>query len=248
MEISERDLRRMAGDVDGQHREAMVTMAADLATLHAETRELRGRGRSRRGFLRGAGAVALGGISLPLVGLLPAWAQEGEDEGGKQGAAPLTDADLAAFAGSVELSAAGLYAAAAGTGLLSGPVAPVAAMFGAHHGEHAAALRAAAGSKAARRPNRKLSETLADELKKAKDEKAVLELAFDVENAAASTYLAALGALESPAALGLVASILPVESQHATVLGTALAKAPEAVVPAFENEERRLDPAKFPAA
>ncbi|HET9444119.1 MAG TPA: ferritin-like domain-containing protein [Acidimicrobiales bacterium] len=247
MEISERELRQMAGAVDAQHREGMATMAADLAELHAETR--RYRVESRRRFLRAAGAVAIGGISLPFARLLPAGAQEEEDEeGGGEGATKVTDADLAAFSESVELSAAEAYAAAAATGLLSGPVAPVAALFGAHHTEHAAAFRAAAGSAATRKPNKKLSETLADELKKAKDEKSLLEVAFDVETAAASTYLFALGALESPTALGLVASVLPVESQHAAVLGAALGKAPNSYVPAFENEEHRLDPANFPVA
>lgn len=246
MEISERELRRMAGAVDEQHREGMAGMAADLADLHAETR--RYRPGSRRGFLRAAGAVVIGGITLPFATLLPAGAQEEEEEGGEDGAAPLTDADLAAFAESIELSAAETYAAAAATNLLSGPVAPVAAMFAAHHTEHAAAFRAAAGSAAGRRPNKKLSETLADQLKDAKDEKAILEVAYDVETAAASTYLFALGALKDEKALALAASILPVESQHAVVLGAALGRNPDSYVPAFENEEHALDPATFPVA
>jgi hypothetical protein len=73
-------------------------------------------------------------------------------------------------------------------------------------------------------------------------------VAFDLENAAAATYLFALGALADVSALKLTASILPVESQHAIVLGTALGKPLKDLVPSFQTVDAKVDPAKFPPA
>ncbi|MBW3555733.1 MAG: ferritin-like domain-containing protein [Actinobacteria bacterium] len=242
MEMSARELRRMAAAVDEQHREGMATMAADVAELHAETRRFRAQ--SRRSLLRnaamGAGAVTIGGSVLSFASLLPAAAQEKEPE--------LADDDIAAFAESVELAAVEAYAAAAATGKLDPPVVEVGTMFAGHHAEHAKAFGGAAGAKATGRANVKLLEAVAGQLKAAKDQKSVLQVAYDLENAAVGTYMFAVGALKSQAALALTASILPVESQHAVVLGTALAKPPADVVPPFETAEKAIDPSKFPAS
>ena len=93
-------------------------------------------------------------------------------------------------------------------------------------------------------------QAVAGQLGNAKDEAAILQIAFDVEGAAAGTYLFALGALESESALKLAASILPVESQHQVVLGQVLGKAfsdsASEYVPNFENQGKALDPSKFP--
>ncbi|MDP9440889.1 MAG: ferritin-like domain-containing protein [Actinomycetota bacterium] len=242
MEISERELRQMAAAVDEQHRDGMSTMASDIAELHAETR--RYRTQSRRSLLRsgalGAGAVTIGGSLLSFASLLPAAAQEKPPE--------LADDDIAAFAESVELAAVEAYKAAAATGKLQPAVVEVGTMFAGHHAEHAKAFGGAAGTKASGRPNTKLVEAVGGQLKAAKDVKSILGVAFDLENAAVATYMFALGALKSPAALGLTASILPVESQHAVVLGTALAKAPADLIPTFETAEKAVDPAKFPVS
>lgn len=237
MEISERQLRRMAADVDEQHRDGMATMQTDIPELHAETRAYRAD--SRRSFLRkagiGAGALTIGSSVLSFRSLLPAGAQG------------LTDGDIAVFAESVELAAVEAYKAAAGSGKLQPAVLEVGTTFAGHHAEHAKAFGGAAGSKASGKANPKLLEAIGGQLKAAKDPKAILGVAFDLENAAAATYMFALGALKSRAALALTASVLPVESQHAVVLGTALAKTPDDLIPAFETAEKAIDPAKFPA-
>ena len=64
---------------------------------------------------------------------------------------------------------------------------------------------------------------------------------------AASTYLFALGSLEAMAALQLVASILPVESQHAVVLATLVNQSPGETFPVFETQDQALTPDEFPA-
>ena len=240
MEISERHLRLLAKDVDEQHRDGMATMKADIAELHAETRAFRAT--DRRSFLRtaglGAGALTIGSSVLSITNLLPAGAQEAE----------LTDADIAAFAESVELAAVEAYKAAAGSGKLQPAVVEVGTMFAGHHQEHAGAFAGASGGKATGKPNPKLLTAVGDQLKGAADQAAILTIAYDLEEAAAATYLFALGALKSEAALQLSASILPVESQHAVVLGTALGKPATEYVPSFQTSDKAVDPAKFPVA
>jgi rubrerythrin len=240
MEISERHLRQLANDVDEQHRDGMATMASDIAELHAETRSFRAE--DRRSFLRkagvGAGALTIGSSVLSFRSLIPAGAQEKE----------LTDGDIAAFAESVELAAVEAYKAAAGSGKLQPAIVEVGTMFAGHHAEHAKAFGGASGGKAKGKPNAKLLTAVGDQLKSASDQKAILSIAYDLEEAAAATYLFALGALKSEAALKLTASILPVESQHAVVLGSALGKAASDYLPTFQTSDKAVDPAKFPVA
>lgn len=241
MEISERQLRSMAQDVDEMHRDGMADMATNIAELHAETRSFRLT--DRRSFLRkagiGAGALTIGGTALSFSSLLPAGAQEEKK---------LTDGDIAAFAESVELAAVEAYKAAAGSGKLQPAVVEVGTMFAGHHQEHAGAFAGASGGKATGKPNAKLLTAVGDQLKGAKDQAAILQIAYDLEEAAAATYLFALGALESEAALQLSASILPVESQHAVVLGTAMNKPASDYLPSFQTSDKAVDPAKFPVA
>ena len=238
MEISERRLRRLTVAVDEQHRDGMATLASDIAELHAETRSLRAH--SPRSFLRaagvGAGGLAVGTSVLTFRSLLPAGAEE------------LTDVDIAAFAESVELATVEAYKAAAGSGKLQPAMIKVGTTFAGHHAEHAQAFAGASGGKATGKPNPKLLEAVGGQLQGAADQAAILAIAYDLENAAAATYLFALGALKSEAALALTASILPVESQHAAVLGSALGKPATEFVPSFGTQDRAVDPAEFPAA
>ncbi len=239
MEISEHELRQMVKDVDERHRDGMADMAGNIAELH------RGEGRrvmaaSRRRFLQGAGlgglALSIGPALLPVSRLWsPAFAQESGDAG------------IAAFAESVELAAVEAYMAAAASGKVTTPaVGEAATTFAGHHQEHAAAFGGAAGDAATGEPNPGLLEEVGGQLEGAADEPAVLEIAFSLENAAAATYLFALGALESAEALQLTASILPVESQHAVVLGSVLEKQPTEYVPSFETQDAALKPDAFP--
>jgi hypothetical protein len=247
MEISEREIRRLARDVDEQHRDGMSTMANDIAELHAETRRLRatlpeptGPGAGDRTWLGkaglGAATLAIGTTALTLRSMLPA------------SAADLTDADIAAFAESVELAAVEAYKAAAGSGKLQAAVVEVGTTFAGHHTEHAKAFAGASGGKATGKPNPKLLTAVGGQLKAAADQAAILTIAYDLETAAAATYLFALGALKSQAALALTASILPVESQHAVALGSALGKPATDFVPSFQTQDKAVNPADFPVA
>lgn len=240
MEISERELARLVRDVDDSHRQGMTTMAADIAELHqGEGARLR-RG-PQRTLVRAAGlggaAVAIGSVLLPMGRLIGvANAQSG-------------DAGVAAFAESVELAAVAAYMAAAQSGkVTTKAVLDAATTFAGHHKEHGAAFGGAAGSAATGKANQKLLDAVGPQLQAAADENAVLEIAYSLENAAAATYLFALGALTSKAALQLTASILPVESQHAIVLGTVLGKpaTDKTYLPPFQTEDGAVTPDKFP--
>ncbi len=240
MNISEAELRSMVKDVDEQHRDGMDSMADNIRELH-DGEGLKLMGNARRRFLQGAGlgaaAVTVGPAVLPLSRLWsPAFAGAGSGDGA-----------LAAFAQSVELAAVEAYGAAAGSGKVTTPaVVMVATTFAAQHQEHADAFGGAAGDAATDAPNPGLLEEFGPMIEAAADENAILELAYGLENAAASTYLFALGALESTEALQLTASILPVEAQHAIVIGSVLGKSVPDMVPAFENTDQALSPDQYP--
>ncbi|MEO5679870.1 MAG: ferritin-like domain-containing protein [Acidimicrobiales bacterium] len=235
---------------DEQHHESMRTFPSDVRELHAETRKALG-GASRRDFLiRSALAstvLTFGSQILPMGSLFS----------GVAGAAEvLTDADIAAFAASLEYAAVAAYGAAAGSGKVTTPdVAAAAASFAAQHKTHGDAFAAAANGKIAKdSPNKTVLTALSTQLSQAADELDVVKLAFQVENAAAATYQFALGALEGVSYQQLTASILPIEAGHAAVLGQILfmgdtkADTAKTWLPPFQTEAGFVDPAKNPVA
>jgi hypothetical protein len=234
MELTERELRARLRDVDDVHRDGMTTMPGDVRALHASRREL-----VKTAAAVGA-VVTIGNMVLPLNRLVAA------------NAADLDDATIAAFAASVEYTAVAAYKAAAASGKVTTPaVGAAATLFAGHHKEHGDSFQAASGGKIAKdATNPKLLQALSDQLSAAKDEKAVVKIAYDTENAAAATYLFALGALQSADALKLTASILPIESAHAVVLASVLGlpATDQSYLPPFETQKAALEPAKFPLA
>lgn len=236
MEITERQLRHMVADVDDRHRAGMAAFALEQREAVRDAV----RTPSRRRFLRDAGlgglAVTVGSALLPIGRLVaPVGAQSTPSE-----------ADIARFAASLEYAAVAAYQAAADTGKISRPVLDVATTFAGHHQDHGDAFASFVGEDVP--ANQTVLDTFGPQIAQAADEAALLEIAFGVENAAAATYLFALGVLENPDAVGAVASILPVEAQHAVVLGQALGKdlTDGGMVPSFETTDAALDPADFP--
>jgi hypothetical protein len=237
MEISEHELRQQMRSVDDLHRAGMATMPADIAELHlGEGARVMGEARRDGWSTATKTAVAIGGVAVPLALMM-----------GR--AYALDDGGIAAFAQSIELAAVEAYKAAAASGkVTTKAIADAATLFAGHHTEHAAAFGAAAGSGATNKPNPTLLKAVGDQLTSAANEMAIVTIAFGLENAAASTYLFALGALTSKAALQLTASILPVESQHAVVLGQVLGKTGKDLVPSCETTAAAVDPAKYPTS
>lgn len=258
MQISAKQLRHLASDVDEQHHAAMRDFAEATSEVHLGIAQ-----RSRRKFVRNAGIAGFAGALLPTFGssLLPSFG----GLAGVAGAQGLTDTVIAGYAQSVELAAVAAYTAAA-PGLKGDPLA-VAQLFASHHQQHADAFGAVAGDDARPAANEKLVaavtptlETVAAGVKdgKAGTEEltgAILELARVLENQAAYTYAAALTALSDAAYAAATSTILPIEAQHATVLAIAMGKGTEDMFPtgAFEaavfgdgtDPKAGLDPAVF---
>ncbi|MDP9075772.1 MAG: ferritin-like domain-containing protein, partial [Actinomycetota bacterium] len=185
-------------------------------------------------------AVAIGGVVVPVAGMVSS-----------ASAQTLDDTAIAKFAESIELAAVAAYMAAGASGKVKTPAVLAAVnVFAGHHQAHAKAFGAFAGDAATAKPNPTLLQTVGDQIKAAPDEEAVLGIAFQVENGAASTYLFAISAFTSQETLSATASILPVEAQHAAVLGHVLGKDPADMtyLPPFQTQDQALLPSKFPAA
>jgi hypothetical protein len=203
---------------------------------------------SRRQFLRGAGlstaaAITIGPAVLPISKLLAA-------AGAQEAQAP-TAPELAAFAESVELAAMTIYGPLQ-LRLSKGPGVAAAGLYARHHAEHAKAVGPLAADKRTGKPNTPLSETLQDRLSRANSEDDVLEIAYDLESGLASTYLFIIGSTTDGPLLKVCSSILPVDAQHAVVLGGLVGKsvkdltAPDKDGLGYETQDKHFDPATFP--
>jgi hypothetical protein len=251
MEISEQELRRLVREVDDQHRAGMETLDDDLAALHASGPARSGpavdAGSSRRRFLQraalGGVTLAIGTASVSLVDLLEA------TPAGAADAVP-TDAQLVAFAESVELALVQAYGSAGNMTIVGSPaVKTLLTTFAGHHQQHAdafAALGTRLNANSNHRPNPKLLSVASGQFTAARDLPRVLEIGGLLENAAAATYLLALGILKQAEAQKLSASILPVESQHCAAFGVAAGAATGDFVPNFLTPDNAIDPAKYP--
>ncbi len=177
-------------------------------------------------------------------------------------ALPTADAQLVRFAESVERAAVAAYEAAAGTRLFTPAEEELLRLFARHHGEHAEAhlgilnndkvaaktyekKPAAANARLLSEVQRKLQDAVATTGGDAAVKKAVLRVAYDLEEGAAATYLLALGALETQSVAGAAATILPVEGQHATVLGQILELSVSAFLPSFQSDAAQLSPSAY---
>ena len=214
MQISARELRHLASDVDDMHHDAMRTFTEEAAEMHLAAARS-----GRRSFLKKAGMATAGGALLTVgSGFTPARSllAFAAAQGG------LDDMTIAGYAQSVELAAVKAYEMAAPA--LSKDVLPVGQLFLSHHQQHADAFGSVAGDKKATAANAKLLAAVGPTLAGIKDQEGALEFAFVLENQAAYTYAAALTLLQSKDYAAATSTILPIEAQHATVLGLALGK------------------------
>ncbi|MCU1352291.1 MAG: ferritin-like domain protein [Acidimicrobiales bacterium] len=242
MSIDKRLLLDLTDEVDQLHHESMRTFREEAEELHFGDESLREQREARRGFMTkvgvGGALLTAGALASPIAGFMPAaFAQGGLD-----------DAAIATFAMTVEYAAVEAYKAAAGSGKLEPAVVTIGTTFAGHHKEHGDAFAGIVKATAAdKKPNAAILKAFGPKLAAAKDQAALLEIAYTIEEAAAATYLFALGALTDKAHAAATATILPIESQHAVVLATALKKPLADYLPSFQTTKNALDPAKFPA-
>ena len=245
IEVSEAELRQMTAELDDMHHATLPAMREALDNWNEFNREIRGQiansQSTRRGFLMGAG-VALGGLALAACGSSSKKSSGGTSAstttapaGG--GAEKLTgDLAVVALAAALENSAVATYQAgidAATAGKL-GTVPPAVVNFAktaqSHHKDHAAAWNSVLvlnSKKSVTGVDKTVQDgVVAPAFAKVTDVAGLANLALELENVAGSTYLAAIGAIQSKDGIKVAATIEPVELQHAAILNFVLGKSP----------------------
>ena len=103
------------------------------------------------------------------------------------------------------------------------------------------------GGRGGRGPDATLVDEFGPMVRAAADEAAILEIAFSLEEAAASTYLNnTIGEVEDARKAGVLATILPVESRPATVVAAALGKPASEYLIDFLTTDAAVDPGRLP--
>ncbi|MCU1453180.1 MAG: Ferritin-like protein [Acidimicrobiales bacterium] len=242
MSIDKRQLLDLTDEVDQLHHESMRTFRAEAEELHFGDESLREQREARRGFMKkvgiGGALVTAGSLVGPVASFMPAAFAAGT----------LDDAAIAKFAMTVEYAAVAAYQAAVKTGKLDAAVVKVGTTFAGHHKEHGDAFAGIIkATDAQKKPNQAILTAFGPKIAGAADQAAILDIAYSIEEAAAATYLFALGALTDKAHAAATATILPIEAQHAVVLATALKKDLATYMPSFQTTKAALDPTKYPA-
>ncbi len=232
MAISEHELAVMTDDLEHIHHDVGVPAmreAVDQWTERART--------SRRGFLIGAGAVAGGALlaACSSSSSSPATTAGNGSSGMPTGGKLTGDLAVAALAASLENLAVAAYgdvlsAAAAGKlGTVPPAVATFATTVKSQHTQHAQAWNSAivaAGHQAITAPDRVLTPAITKDFAKVTDVTGAAKLALMLEDVAAATYQAAVGAVKAASSVKVAASIQPVEMQHAAILNFVLGQYP----------------------
>jgi hypothetical protein len=244
--ISESALTKMTRDLDEAHREAVPVMQARAAEFSEELADTTGQSvkrLGRRGFLIGAGGV---GVTLALAACSSS--SSSPSTSGSSGAAAPTssgasasgsqyvgDLKVVALATALENQAVGAYQAAlkAATAGKLGAVPPAVATFVttamSQHQDHAKAwngvLSGAGVPTITGVPLSNQAATL-QALGAVTTVGGVANLALELENQAAQTYLFAAGNVSSAGGISTAASIAPVEAMHAAILQFVLGEYP----------------------
>jgi hypothetical protein len=259
MDLNHDELRRELKDIDAENRAAMPRWAAALRQIVGggtnlttdEKAELLGvPSPGRRQLFKVGGATIIGAAVLAACG------SDDKKDSGSDTTAPggstdsSMDLPLARTAASLEKLAVDTYTTAAASGLVTTKaIGDTAALFLSHHQAHLDALNAtikgAGGTEVTEANSAVFNALVKPALDKAKKEADVVQLALDLELAAAQTYAFAGGALSVPALRSTIMTIGGIEARHAAVLAVvAQAKAPADVFP----DKRAFFPGDNPLA
>lgn len=242
--VTEAELSAMTRDLDQLHHDRVLpAMQAAVSEWAESIHDINGpesdtpRRSSRRTFLLGAAGVGAGGLLMAACSSSsksnssPTTAASSSSGGGGLSG----DLAVAAMAASLENLGvfaynAGLQAARAGK---LGTVPPAVATFAqtamGQHKDHAKAwnsMLTAAGKPVVTATDPALTPTVQQKFTQVKDVAGLAELALLIENVAAQTYQNGISALTSRQAIGVAATIQPVEMQHAAILYYALGRYP----------------------
>jgi hypothetical protein len=238
--MNERELRAMTAQMNEMHAETFPPMAEAMNDLGSGLRRrLREQGASRRAFLVGGGSL-FGAVALAACGMSSDKTASGTSPSPTSGSPSASGAGADVAALSTNASLENLAVFAYGQALMDAPkgkfgkkVPAAVAEFATHakkqHTDHANAFNAAlrkAGAQPFTKPDPALAGPVTEMYGKVKDLAGLATLALTLENTAAATYTKQLGELTSPEAIAAVATIAPVERQHAAVLLYVLGEYP----------------------
>jgi Ferritin-like domain len=242
MAVSEAEIVAMTADLTEAHHATLPTLNASVeGWSRSEAAPERSDGFSRRSFLTRSGLLAAGGLLVASGGAaaastIPRLSGTRVAKPAVLGASSVPlDVKVAALAASLENLAVSTYASAlsAATAGKLGTVPNAVATFVetamGQHKDHAAAWNAlvsSAGYDKITAPNAALAPTINAAFAKVTDIAGVAMLALTLEEAAAATYLEAVGVVTGKAAIETAATIHPVEMQHAAILNFVLGKYP----------------------
>lgn len=253
MQISEAELRSMTADMVEMHNATFPQMRAQLSDLGAALRQERraaALASGRRRFLLTGGGLVVGTVLLSACGSKddkgaaaqgePAPAPSADDK--KPSSEPSSaaggseDVESLMLNASLENLAVFAYGAAldaAPKGQFGKKVPAAIAEFATHakkqHSDHADAFNAAlksAGAEPYTDPTPALTPTVKKLFADTDSIPKLAKLALTLENTAAATYIKQMGILTSADALSAVATIAPVERQHAAILSFVLGDYP----------------------
>jgi Ferritin-like domain len=202
----------------------------------------------RRRFVRslalGGAAVAAGAVAGPLVVDSVASAQT-TTTASIPPTIPATDVRLVNYAIGLELAASQAYVDMAGTGRLSGDALNYARSWVSHHTDHATALQTVAADQASTTANAKLLAQLGPQIAAATTTKAIYQIAFDMESSMAATHQQLMATLANWQGAATVATLEPIEAQHAVVWGQMLDLPTDRWMPAFQSASGAYDLATY---
>ena len=243
---TERELLAKTRELDEMHHDVAIPAMREGVVAMIDAAEAdRGamRATSRRTFLFGAGAAIAGAatlLSVPtLAGAISRGATQSDVTHPRLFPPKGLTGDLAVAAVAASLENLAVFTYTAGLGVASagklGTVPPAVATFAttarAQHADHAKAwnsvLRAHAKARVTE-TNPTLTPVVKSDFAVVSDVTGLLKLALTLETIAAETYQAETSRLKSSAAIGLSASIEPVEMQHIAVLYYVLGEYPGA--------------------
>lgn len=243
MDLNRDELRRELKAIDADNRaimprwyDALRQIVGGGTTMSTEAKAalLGVPAPGRRQLFKIGGATIMGAAVLAACG--------GDDEGssdttvgGEAAAEPSgdnMDLPLARTAASLEKLAVDTYQAGIDSGLVTtAAIGEAATLFQSHHQEHLDALNAAisdAGGKEITQPNVAVFDAMIQPaLTAASVEADIVELALELENAAAQTYVfsAGLDGLSTPALRSTIMTIGGIEARHAAILQVAAQQA-----------------------
>ena len=258
MDLNADELRRQLRDIDRMNDDAMPRWREALKRIVGGGTDMTG---DEKAAVLGVPAVGrrqlfkLGGVTILGAAVLAACGDDSDSastttttaSGAGMGDGNL-DLTLARTAASLEQLAIDVYGNPdAGALLRTKAVIDAATLFAAHHTAHRDALNGVinnAGGQAVTTANAAVFKALVEpRLPMLKSEADVVSLAYDLESAAAQTYVFAGGTLSTPELRSTIMTIGGVEARHAAVLKmAAMAAKPASVFP----EDRAFFPKENP--